>query len=243
MRRLIARLAPDLALAPDTQFVLRQHKADFALRQLFQGRLRLATPLIWINYFAEGIMYLTLLAWLPPLMEGLGLPVQQASLAFSYAAAGGIVAILVLSRLLDRFGPPATIFTAVGAIAALVYLGIPGASQTTIVLVGVLAVTCGTGTHSSLHGTVGHFYPTRIRGNGIGYAIAVSRIAAILGPIITGFLLSAKLPANEVLYLIAAPYVVVVIISFVLGLLYTASSEAALDETPSVKPVTETVTG
>lgn len=243
LRRLIARAAPGSAIAPGARFVLRQPpKTKIALRQLFQGRLRLATPLIWLNYFAEGIMYLTLLMWLPTLFEDLGLAPQQASLAFSYATAGGIVAILALARLLDRFGPPATMLTALGAIVALSYLGTAGLSHTAIIMIAVFAVTCGTGTHSSLHGTVGHFYPTSIRANGIGYAIAASRVASILGPIVTGYLLSAKLPVQDVLYIIVAPYVLVVAISFVLGRLYTASSDAALDELPA-KPAVETVLG
>jgi AAHS family 4-hydroxybenzoate transporter-like MFS transporter len=240
LRQSIARLAPDVTLYPDTRFVLNQPpKANFALRQLFQGRLRWATPLLWLNYFAEGIMYLTLLTWLPTLMESLGLPPQQASLAFSYATAGGIIAILFLSRLLDRFGPPATIVTALGAIAALVYLGTPGLSQSTIIWMTILAITCGTGTHSSLHGTVGHFYPTSIRANGVGYATGMSRIASILGPIVTGYLLSAKLPMQEVLYILVAPYLLVVLICIALGRLYTASSEAELHDAVRAKPAIE----
>jgi hypothetical protein len=48
----------------------------------------------------------------------------------------------------------------------------------------------------------------------------MGRIASIIGPTLTGFLLSAKLPLQEMLYLMAAPYVVVMIACFALGRLY-----------------------
>jgi MFS family permease len=60
-----------------------------------------------------------------------------------------------------------------------------------------------------LNGIVGGFYPTIIRGNGVGYATGMGRIAAIFGPVIAGYLLSANLPVQTVLAAIAAPDVAV----------------------------------
>jgi hypothetical protein len=48
----------------------------------------------------------------------------------------------------------------------------------------------------------------------------MGRIASILGPTLTGFLLSAKLPLHDILYLMATPYLVVVVACFALGRLY-----------------------
>ena len=89
-----------------------------------------------------------------------------------------------------------------------------------IMVIATAALMCGTGTHNSLNGTVGLFYPTAIRGNGVGFATGMGRVASIIGPTLTGFLLSAKLPLQEILYLMATPYLVVVLACFVLGRLY-----------------------
>ena len=134
----------------------------------------------------------------------------QAALTFSLAYLAAIVAILVLARMLDAFGPKATVFTAAGGIAAFLYLGTPGLSGTAITLCAILAMACSSSTHQALNGIVGGFYPTIIRGNGVGYASGMGRAAAIIGPAIAGYLLSAQLPLQEVLAVIVSPYVVVI---------------------------------
>ncbi len=119
---------------------------------------------------------------------------------------GGIVVMATLARPLDRWGPMATLIAALLAIGALIAMGLPGLSPASIMIMrGRSPSMCGTGTHNSLNGTVGIFYPTSFRGNGVGYATGMGRIASIIGPTLTGFLLSAKLPLQEMLYLMAAP--------------------------------------
>jgi AAHS family 4-hydroxybenzoate transporter-like MFS transporter len=189
-----------------------------------------------IAYFAESLTFMTLLSWLPVLLVTAGLSQADASHTISYGSIGGVLALLVLARLLDKWGPMATLFTAIVAIAAIMAMSLPGLSGATTMVLAIIASTCGAGTHNSLNGTVGIFYPTAIRGNGVGYATGMGRFASIIGPTLTGFLLSAKLPLPEMLYLMAAPYVVVMLSCFALGRLYkrkfapTVVADVAEDE-------------
>jgi MFS family permease len=75
-------------------------------------------------------------------------------------------------------------------------------------MIAILAVACASATHQSLIGIVGGFYPTIIRGNGVGYATGMGRFGAMLGPVIAGYLL-AKFPLHYALFFIAAPDLVV----------------------------------
>ena len=221
LRRLVRRIAGARAIAPDARFVLYQPKhAGFALAQLFGGPQRAATPLLWIAYFAEALTFMTLLSWLVVFLEGAGLPPAQAAFAFSYAAMGGICAILVMARVLDRFGPMALAVSSVAAVGSVVGLGAAGLSQPVRVAFAVLAIAFCTGTHNALNGTVGMFYPTAIRGKGVGYATGMGRVGLIVGPVVTGYLLAGKLPLDEVLSVVAAPYVVVALTCWALGRLY-----------------------
>ncbi len=222
LRRQMRRLAPQLPADPGTRYVLRADvkRETFSVRQLFRGDQKLATPLLWLAYFAESMTFMTLQSWLPVLLVTAGVSQSNASLAVSYGAIGGILTMLALARSLDRWGPTATVTTAIAAIAALIAMGLPGLSSGTIMILAIAAATCGTGTHNSLNSTVGIFYPTAIRGNGVGYATGMGRFASIIGPTAAGFLLSAKLPLAEMLYLMAAPYVVVVFTCIALGRLF-----------------------
>jgi AAHS family 4-hydroxybenzoate transporter-like MFS transporter len=211
LRGLVRRFAPELEIAEDTRIVLKRPASEtqFSLKLLFDGFRRVATPLIWTAFFAESLTYMTLSAWLTVILEEAGLPPTRAAFTFSYAAASAILAIFVLGRCIDRFGPKATVFSAVFAVTAIVTLGTSGLSPAVVSIVAVVALACASATHQSLNGFVGGFYPTVIRGNGVGYATGMGRISAIIGPVFVGYLFAAKLPLQLILMIVAAPDLVV----------------------------------
>src|SRR6266566_706899 len=211
LRRLAARAAPELLITPDTRVMLRRsaNEMHFSLKLLFSSYRRIATPLLWIAFFAESLTFMTLSAWLAVILEAAGLSPTQAALTFSYGAFGAILAILIVGRLIDRLGPKAAVLSAVLAVCAIFYLGAPGLSPTLITIIAIAALACASATHQSLNGIVGGFYPTVIRGNGVGYATGMGRVAAIVGPVIVGWLFAAKVPLQEMLFFIAAPDLVV----------------------------------
>ncbi|HYM18883.1 MAG TPA: MFS transporter [Micropepsaceae bacterium] len=211
LKRLLKRFAPEAELGENTRIVLKRpvNETQFSLKLLFDGFRRIATPLIWTAFFAESLTYMTFSAWLGVILEETGLPPTRAAFAFSYASASAILAIFILGRFIDRFGPKASVLAAVFAVTAIVTLGTPGLSPTVVSGVAICALACASATHQSLNGFVGGFYPTVIRGNGVGYATGMGRISAIIGPVIVGYLFDAKLPLGLILIVIAAPDLVV----------------------------------
>jgi AAHS family 4-hydroxybenzoate transporter-like MFS transporter len=218
LRRLVARAAPDIALAADTRFVLKRPVSEmkFSLKLLFADERRIVTPLLWLAFFAETLTYITLSSWLAVLLERAGLAPQTASVVYGYAALGAVAAILLVGRLLDRFGPRASVLSALIAVTATVALGTPGLTSAAIVVFAIFAMGFGSATHNSLLGIVGGFYPTIVRGNGVGFAASMGRVAAIFGPGIAGYLL-ARLPLQYVLICIAAPDLIVAAICVALA--------------------------
>jgi len=210
LRVLVGRAAPELNIGPDTRFTYRRPKREtqFSLMLLFDDFRRIATPIIWLAFLAESLTYMTLSAWVVVLLEKTGLAPAEASLAYSLGQLGAIAAILVVARLFDWFGPIASTLSAVVAVAAITAIGLPGLSSPAIIAIAVVAVASASAVHQSLNGMVGGFYPTIIRGNGVGYATGMGRVGAILGPLVVGYLLT-NLPAQTVLVFIAAPDLVV----------------------------------
>jgi MFS family permease len=237
---------PERAFEANTRFVLHRPASQqkFSLKLLFSEERRIATPLLWLGFFAESLTYMTFSAWFSVLLEQAGLLPTQAALTFSLAYLGAIVAILVLARMLDAFGPKATVFTAAGGIGAFLALGTPGLSGTMIAVCGILAMACSSSTHQALNGIVGGFYPTIIRGNGVGYASGMGRAAAIIGPAIAGYLLSAQLPLQEVLAVIVSPYVVVIGVCLALSRLKNriSAERAEAERTEAVRSEWTTAT-
>jgi MFS family permease len=84
------------------------------------------------------------------------------------------------------------------------------------------------------------FYPTHIRGQGIGYAGAMGRLAQIIGPLVTGYLLSAALPLQTTLYIVATPFIIAAGICIALDVVYKrrfAGGEASAVAAEPVQPV------
>src|SRR5438105_6659697 len=228
LRRLVTRAAPELAVRPDARFVASENGgAQFSFRLLFSSYRRVATPLLWIAFFAESLTFMTYSAWLAVILEQAGLTPRAAALTFSYGAFAAVVAILLFGRLIDRFGPRTTVIPALLTVAAIVELGSGNLSPLLLSITAVVAMGCAAATHQSLNGIVGGFYPTIIRGKGVGYATGMGRISAILGPIAAGALLAANAPLQQTLWAIAAPELVVAAAAIGLDIVRRSPSAAA----------------
>ena len=237
LKRLMSRFAPEQDFST-TRFVLNRPAAEkqFSLKLLFTGHRRIATPLLWLGFFSEFLTYMTLASVLSLILEDAGLQPTQASLTFSYAYVGAMIAILALARPVDYFGPKAAVVSASIAMAALAYVGTPGLSADLITMIAVVALAFSSATHQSINGIVGSFYPTIIRGNGVGYASGCGRIAAIIGPMIASALYPANLSLQQFLYCLAAPYLVLVCVLIALERLQMKMRADAVEPIPVAQP-------
>jgi AAHS family 4-hydroxybenzoate transporter-like MFS transporter len=236
LRRLVARIAPGLDLAGARFTLAHTRRRAVALKELFAGERRVSTPLLWTGYLAEAITFYTLISWMVVFLTSAGLDQRSAALAFSCASAGGICAVLAMSRILDRAGPLALVASAVAGLISVLAMGMPHLPHAALVAFAVLAVTFCTGTHNSLNGTVGLYYPTALRGKGVGYATGMGRLGLSIGPPATGFLLAIQLPLYEVLATVAAPYVLVALVCGMLGRVYQRRLKAGASIEASVTP-------
>src|SRR5579872_3967978 len=113
LRKLATRAAPDLRIPRDAHFTAAGNVATrFSVDQLFSSYRRVATPLLWIAFFAESLTFMTYSAWLAVILEQSGLSPRMAALTFSYGAFSAVAAILLFGRLIDRFGPKTTVVPA-----------------------------------------------------------------------------------------------------------------------------------
>ena len=232
LRRRAARLAPELAIDSATRFVLptQPRAKGLALKALFSGNQRIVSPLLWVGYLVQSITFMAFTNWFAVLLEGLRLTPLQAALTFSYGALAGVPTHILIAWLFDRIGPTAVVAALLTASAAIALLGAPGLSPVFVMGVGVVAYSFCQASQGSFNGMVGVFYPTNIRGKGVGYASGMGRVGQIIGPVVTGYLLSAALPLQVTLYVVAAPYVLTAFICVALGVLYKrnfAGGEAA----------------
>jgi MFS transporter, AAHS family, 4-hydroxybenzoate transporter len=166
---------------------------------LFGAGYALATVLLWVMFFSSLLTLYLYVFWMPEILHLTGMTPPQAVFATSLHALGGIVAVLYLGYLIDRFGAQralalhyvaAAAFTAMIALLAMPYLAL----LAVVFLSGMTVVGSQTGANA----TCGVIYPARMRTSGIGWALGIGRLGGIAAAPLGGFLLAQGLPPRSV---------------------------------------------
>lgn len=157
---------------------------------LFAKERRFSTIQIWISFFFTLVVLYFLLNWLPLLMGAQGLGKTEANYVQIGYNIGGIFGSILMGILLDKIRMSTVIkLIYVGILISLCCLAI----SPSLALLALSAVGCGlfiVGGQSALYGLAAMFYPTEMRGTGVGAAVAVGRIGSFAGPLFAGMLLS-----------------------------------------------------
>ena len=138
--------------------------------------------------------------WIPLLLRQAGLPLEQALLGTILFNLAGIIGSIVCTQLIDRkVGPPIAILIVVYFIGALAVLsiGFVGTSfwpiMTTIFLSGFFVI----GVQLSLNAYITNYYPTAIRGTGVGWSQVIGRLGSLSGPLVGGVLVSQGMSPSQ----------------------------------------------
>ena len=220
VRAIVQKIAPEQKISPQAQFKLNEPTAgdEAPLKALFQQGRTFSTMMFWLAFFMCLLMVYALGSWLPKLMIQAGYSLG-ASMIFLFALnIGGMVGAIGGGALADRFHlkPVLTIMFAVGAIA-LILLGF-NSPQAVLYFLIAIAGAATIGSQILLYTFVAQFYPTAVRSTGMGWASGIGRIGAIVGPVLTGELLTFELPHQMNFLVIAIPGVIAAFAIFMVNL-------------------------
>ena len=208
---ILRKINPALSFEPDTHFVLRQELREQSANRLrpvrlfTEGRTGI-TILIWLCLFMNTLALNYLNNWLPTLTTETGLPEAQALRAAASLQFGGILGVITLGFLADRFGFFKVLtgsFAAGGLfIAAIGWAG--GAFYplaATIFASGFFNI----GTQITLAALAATLYPTDIRSTGVSWAHGFARIGSIISIMFAGIMLAQHWPLQTMYYLVSIP--------------------------------------
>jgi MFS transporter, AAHS family, 4-hydroxybenzoate transporter len=237
--KILRRMAPDVAISDSVRLIAGvQGTRKVKLRQLLEeGRLP-GTICIWTAMFMSLMIYFFLQKWLPSLLVQVGLSQQEAILATTIGLAGGIVAGVIIGPLMDRFGPFAVVSGVFAAAAlATITMGVSLATPGVLLLIVMSLVVgfCLSSGQKANNALSVYFYPTALRGPGLGFALGIGRIGGWLGPLLAGFLLSQGWRPSGLFYLAAGPMMIGAVTIALMGQIYGhASARSGLAESPKV---------
>ncbi|MEU4806581.1 aromatic acid/H+ symport family MFS transporter [Actinosynnema sp. NPDC023587] len=161
-------------------------------RDLIGPRYRRTSIAVWIGSFMGLLLVYGLNTWLPQLMRTAGYPISTALTLLLVLNVGAVLGLLAAGLIADRYGvkPVAVIwFGASAVLLAALSLRVDNALLLNLVvlLTGVFVFSA----QVLIYGYVSQAFPARARGTALGFTSAVGRVGSIVGPFVTGALVTA----------------------------------------------------
>ena len=178
------------------------------LSSLFVKESKRDTALLWIAFFLSFTTLYFLTSWIPKLATDAGISLTIAILAglfFNLGAFGGIITQGYLSV---RFGLHKVIFIflILTALLMLFFSGYAGSSQA-LILFSLIGFGIQGG-FIGLYAVAAKIYPTEVRTTGIGWAIGLGRLGAIIGPVAGGLMISKGFTIQQIFLLFSIPLII-----------------------------------
>ena len=212
-RQIMQRLDDQLSLNAQTQLVLSEIKiAEPAfVSSLFKQGRTANTLLFWLAFFMCLLTLYALGSWLPKLMMAAGYSLGNSLMFLLAMNIGAVIGTVGGGILADKFHlKPVIITLCLSGAVALSLLGFKSPQPVIYFLVAVAGASA-IGGQILLYSYVAQYYPLTVRSTGIGWASAVGRSGAIIGPILIGMLLGMELPHQLNFMAVGLPVVIVAI--------------------------------
>lgn len=181
-------------LPESTEFAAapQQDTARVRLVDLLKPRFLRATLGVWIGSFMGLLLVYGLNTWLPELMRTAGYNLSTSVTQLLVLNSGAIVGLILAGFIADRRGikPTTLVWFAVSA----VLLGVLSIQMDNPLLLNVAVFITGVFVFSAqvlIFAYVAENYPAEMRGTALGLASGIGRVGAILGPFVTGALVTA----------------------------------------------------
>jgi AAHS family 4-hydroxybenzoate transporter-like MFS transporter len=177
------------------------------LTELVSGGRAWSTVLFCMSVFLMLLTSYFLVSWIPTVLTLNGMSPGRAAMAAVVINCGGIVGTLILSFIIGRRSPlaPVVVCLCSGAILiALLGHGIvwPGNTKFLLVFAVGLAVI---GAQGCIPALAVHLYPASVYATAGGLSVACGRLGSIIGPLVGGYLVSARLGWGRLFLLAAVP--------------------------------------
>ncbi|ATO19150.1 aromatic acid/H+ symport family MFS transporter [Acinetobacter sp. LoGeW2-3] len=212
-RQIMQRLDDQLSLNAQTQLALSEIKiAEPAfVSSLFKQGRTASTLLFWLAFFMCLLTLYALGSWLPKLMMAAGYSLGNSLMFLLAMNIGAVIGTVGGGILADKFHlKPVIITLCLSGAVALSLLGFKSPQPVIYFLVAVAGASA-IGGQILLYSYVAQYYPLTVRSTGIGWASAVGRSGAIVGPILIGMLLGMELPHQLNFMAVGLPVVIVAI--------------------------------
>lgn len=176
---------------------------------VFAGGRVVPTLALWLAIIMGFMTFYFLVSWITQLSVQSGLAVENAIYAGALFNLGGFTGTLVLGTFALRFGLQGITFAAM--IAGAIVVAAFGHISVSLVVTLFLAYCAGfttNGGFNCFYALAAELYPAEIRSTGIGWAMGIGRLGAVIGPLLGGVLIGQGLSIPNLMMIYAIPLVI-----------------------------------
>ena len=216
--RWLKKLDPSIQVGPSTKYVSNERaRTGVPVIYLFTEGRSTVTLLLWVVYFMNLLILYSLSNWIPTVFTGMGYSQNAALLAGTLLQVGGTLGAYGLAWAIARRGfLPVLVVTFLLATISVALIGQPGLGFATVSVIVFVAGWCIVGGQPGLNTLAATYYPTAARSTGVGAALGVGRLGAIIGPYAGGVLLAQQWQAQQLFWVAAVPAAITTIVLAVL---------------------------
>ncbi|WP_374281047.1 MFS transporter [Novosphingobium sp.] len=189
-----------------------------AIAALFGTRLRARTLLLWVAVFTGLMVLYSMLSWITKLASGAGLSDADSIYAGAFYNFGAFIGTssMGLLTLKVRPGVLVPVLLSCAAVALLVFgnaqLSVGGA----LAMAFLIGLTLQGG-YNGMWPLAAGSYDAANRATGIGWAMGIGRGGAVVGPIMAGYLLAAKVSLPMILAIYCVPLLLCALCALLVG--------------------------
>src|SRR5688500_4510526 len=159
------------------------------------------TVLLWVINFMNLLNLYSVTSWLPTVVNGMGYSANTAVLVGTVVWVGGTIGTFGLAWAITRWGFTRTLMLNYAvATLSIALIGQPGISLAVLALIVFVTGWCVVGGQPGMNAFAATFYPTYLRSTGVGWALGVGRVGAIVGPYIGGVMIGAKWTSQQLFW-------------------------------------------
>src|SRR5262249_30332930 len=159
----------------------------------------LQTVLLWIIFVCSLMNLFLSVYWLPEVLHLTGFTPAEAARATSFRELGAIRAVLYLGLPIDRFGREGALAANYAGgglfLAAIALLAMPYRLRVAAIFLSGMTII---GSQTGANAACGKLSPARMRTTGLGWALGIGRLGGIAAPALGGYLLSMGLPPRQI---------------------------------------------
>ena len=205
----INRLANKMKLASISALHTNTIQDGLGYKVLLKPQFLANTIYLWIGYFCLMFAFYFVASWTPKMLVDAGLSTIQGVSAGIYLQAGGIVGAIIIGLLASRL--KITMLTSAYLMMCVISMLVYGFGNLDLFGLMLCASIMGfflIGAMIGLYAIAPGIYPASHRVTGIGSAIGLGRIGAIIAPFLGGWILEFGVETSQIITVFALPLII-----------------------------------